>query len=72
MGKKYSLGDMIFDLIYNIYNFDEDTVIVFASTSVDYTTCIYCEQKVERRMAGPHYSTCTCGKRYLFVKAARR
>ena len=67
-----SLGDMIFDLIYNIYNFDQDVVITFDMTAANYTRCIYCEEKVERRMDGPHYSTCTCGKRYMFRKAVWR
>ncbi len=59
-----TLGHMIFDLVYNIYSFDQDVVIVFTSTS--WTKCIYCDQRVGRQMEMPHYTTCTCGKRYLF------
>ena len=63
MGKKYSLGDMIFDLIYNIYDFDEDVVMVFAGAKFD---CHRCNHLLHRLKVEAHYITCACGKRYMF------
>jgi len=65
MGKKYSLGVMIFDLIYNIYNFDEDVTIVFNGLMV---TCRHCKHNLHRLHDRAHYITCQCGKRYMFRK----
>ena len=58
-----SLGDMIFDLVYNIYDFDEDATIVFAGAEI---TCRHCNHRLRRRVIDAHYTVCICGKRHMF------
>ncbi len=64
-----NLGTMIFQLIYNMYDFDEDVIIIFhpgLRGTLRGTTCPRCRKKILRLENAPHFTSCECGKRFVF------
>ncbi|KKN81574.1 hypothetical protein LCGC14_0318330 [marine sediment metagenome] len=64
-----TIGTMIYQLIYNMYDFDEDLTIIFHSglrEALHGTTCPRCGKKILRLENAPHFTSCECGKRFAF------
>lgn len=64
-----TLGSMIFQLVYNIYDFDRDLTTIFYGNML---VCRYCKYHLHRLQDRPHYVMCECGKRHMFRKRRKR